>query len=101
MKLTVEVTQEDIKNGKVGDNMSCPVGLAVTRAAVDAGLDITYGIGLNDAEVAKKCDTFAKKFDAGEAVEPFSFEFDAVKQTELSDIFNKLAGTKPAMRGDG
>jgi hypothetical protein len=82
--VTIEVTQRDISRGVPADCSKCPVALAVRRAtkirkiaADTSGLfriaPYTEFARFTAKHPARK---FIKDFDAGEPVEPFSFEVE-------------------------
>jgi hypothetical protein len=82
MKKTINVTQDDIDNGNVGDACACPVALALRRAFKTGGYDfyvedkcmfVNNYAYFNPPEVKN----FIVNFDHGIKVEPFSFELES------------------------
>jgi hypothetical protein len=79
--LKIQVTGEDIANGKPDDCESCPIALAMKRAIPDLDWievdgDAQWGttdggFGTRFPEVAKN---FIRAFDSGDPVKPFEFE---------------------------
>ena len=83
--LTIEITAEDIKNGKPGSCASCPIALAVKRLITNS-----YKVRVNTyfIEILKKHGTVIKKYllpiktrnfimdfdKGGYDLEPFTFE---------------------------
>lgn len=84
--ITVEVTAEDIAAGRPRRCYFCPIALAVRRALRrrDTGAvmvtpeQITYHTGLVEHvhELPIEAMGFVGRFDAGEDVEPFTFELE-------------------------
>lgn len=81
MKITVNVTQEDIDKGKRGSCADCPIALAAIRALgtdeVRVTSDAIYWMGLSvlrHAPIPEAGWMFIGGFDGGEKVHPFSFE---------------------------
>lgn len=74
---TFRVTQEDIENGKAGDECRCPVALCLRRhfESVEVCDDTLSIDGQKYLSPDKVC-SFVGKFDAQKAVEPFEFELD-------------------------
>lgn len=86
-KLKVRVTKADIQNGKKCDHRECPIGQAMARRldlittrgwqhsiwknAVTMYSSYEYGF---DSWLPMAAMLFIKAFDAGQEVEPFSFE---------------------------
>jgi hypothetical protein len=97
MRLTINVTQEDIDHGKRGDCTRCPIALAVTR---ELDLSPRDYLRVNGCEVILQLEgeidstlspvqcfslgvegqKFVKDFDSplNLSVEPFSFELEEV-----------------------
>ncbi len=76
MKVTINVTQEDIDKGKQGDSCKCPVALALRRIHPGARVgSLTLFIAddwvESTPEVARK---FISEFDNGRPVGPISFD---------------------------
>lgn len=83
MKLRVEVTAEDIANGKREDSESCPIALALLRCdgvfGAEVNEDITTVTPDDDrlsGSPPKEASDFIDNFDAGNDVEPFAFEIE-------------------------
>jgi hypothetical protein len=84
MKLKIDVTEEDIKNGAAGSPGSCPIALACKKAgkplmigereayASMSDLD-QEGAG---AVLPLEARQFVFRFDSGAFVSPFSFELE-------------------------
>lgn len=81
MKVKIEVTKEDIKNGTPQDAGKCPIALAAKRKVKNMGwviADRLYIDGYPEGEekfidMPKKCEAFIDKFDMVKPVKPFSF----------------------------
>jgi len=87
----VEVTAEDIANGRRGSACDCPVARACQRAGLESasfwpdqerngrvfwGKHVP-GVSRDNVVVPRVCDTFAERFDEGDtSVQPFSFELE-------------------------
>lgn len=79
--LKIDVTAEDIAKGIQNDCEACPIALALSRAVPGADFievdgdanyeldDVTYY-----ARFPESAKNFVTRFDAGETVEPFTFE---------------------------
>jgi hypothetical protein len=96
MRLTINVTDEDIKNGRVMQCGDCPVALAADRAARAAGLGlhprcpvavtrstITFWSPKSDeflAVLPENASAFVRNFDSPphsrETPQPFTFKID-------------------------
>jgi hypothetical protein len=79
--VTVEVTQADIDHGEPGEPCVCPVARAIARvvAAEDWAPLVTATSVQFDADCAdlpREARDFIGRFDSGQSVEPFSFQFD-------------------------
>ena len=83
---TINVTQQDIDKGAPCDSESCPIALAVLRATESDGgafgpevavgpLRVEIG-ALGEFRLPPVATKFRRRFDAGERVEPFSFEIE-------------------------
>jgi hypothetical protein len=78
--MTIEVTQEDIDNGKRRRCRHCPVALALRRFTRSVWVaDQSY---LHNLDLQKEIGTpnrvsfFIEEFDAGKPVKPFTFKID-------------------------
>lgn len=77
--MKINVTQEDIDNGKVRNSCYCPVALAMRRVTKETwsvtgiGLFCDSKIGLNKS-TPKSVLQFIRAFDIGMPVSPFEFE---------------------------
>ena len=78
MKVKVEVTAKDIKNGRRCDPNACPIALAAKRATkgrIIRALDNFFR--LNDESTLphslKRVAKFIQNFDSSKPVKPFSF----------------------------
>lgn len=84
MKISVNVTQEDIDNGVRGDACNCPVALAIGRATehkyvVMAWREILLTIKCNIVyriDTPRYVSNFIESFDAKRNVCPFSFNLE-------------------------
>jgi hypothetical protein len=93
MKITVNVTQEDINRGVRQNGERCPVALALIRAlalasgeliirptiALSSGFVCANVLGFDrhhDYPIPGAARDFIQKFDRGLHVEPFTFEFE-------------------------
>lgn len=76
--ITITVTEEDIKNGKRHNSHKCPIALACLRTINMTWFDLYDKLQTKSFEVADvfpgKTGIFMTLFDAGEPVEPFTFE---------------------------
>ena len=84
MDLKINVTRRDITRGKRRRGNSCPVALAVKRAAREAGFGKKVKTAVSDyvslyvggdsyfTRGYKKLGKFTSAFDKGKAVQPFS-----------------------------
>lgn len=82
MKLTVEVTQEDIRTGIRCKIEECPIALAVRRLGYNAQVGRTHCFLVEngrDKYVARLPDeafSFRSEFDRGVLVDPLIFELE-------------------------
>jgi hypothetical protein len=79
MRITIDVTADDIANGVRGRCSTCPVALAVRRVPglekwEVGGMSAFYGASSFPLPCAAS--RFIMDFDGGRPVEPFSFEVD-------------------------
>ncbi len=82
--MKIEVTQEDIDRGVIESCISCPIALAVARAAkastyVDGKLvSFLKGEVVSTSALPVEARIFVHEFDAGHAdiLSPFSFEIN-------------------------
>lgn len=78
--MVVNVTQEDIDNGKPRHICGCPVALAVKRMALDPGSVYVSGrytnIDGHQHVNSRKTSKFVNDFDSGNPVKPFEFEIE-------------------------
>lgn len=77
---TINVTQEDIERGKRNSCFQCPLVYAISRA-LDCGVHVHRNCffvrdELDDYSLPQSAIDFIAAFDAGEKVEPFSFEVE-------------------------
>lgn len=81
-KHTIEITQEDIKNGKKQNCWRCPIALALKRKFPAKNLWVQEvfiedkGSNNEEYDLPKDAICFISKFDNEETVLPFSFEID-------------------------
>jgi hypothetical protein len=82
MKTLIEVTHQDIVEGRTCIPDKCPVALAVKRCAkIEDELGVSVGVttirvGLQKFHNSNEVENFVVRFDRGQAVEPFTFELD-------------------------
>ena len=79
--MKIEVTAEDIKNGKKLNCFWCPIALAVSRSAntPDCWVDNTrVEIRGMIYQLPREAGQFIVDFDKGARVEPFSFELEVL-----------------------
>lgn len=80
MKVKVRVTAEDIASGVRGLACLCPVALAVKRATGTEYVSVgVLSIQIGELEILRgigRALKFARSFDLGEAVGPFTFTLD-------------------------
>ena len=85
--MKIEVTAEDIANGRRAHDNSCPVALAIGRtlhrenavSVVSTDVQIFNAAPFAEVEQAtfpKEVTKFIKRFDGGKKVEPFTFEIE-------------------------
>ena len=84
--MRIEVTQDDIDAGRPNNNLSCPLALAISRAAdkpasVGQCSGRTFQAGNVHATdrrfwLPAMATLFVREFDAGKQVSPFDFELD-------------------------
>ena len=81
MKRTINVTYQDIRCGAIGESDKCPIALAIGRHLqgskpwVFYGL-CTFGTDCNPVKLPYPCEEFARNYDNGGDVEPFSFDIE-------------------------
>ena len=80
MKIRIDVTEDDIKNGRRGHGEKCPVALACQRVNVKNFSSVEFGaVSFNDGKmISHSCEVqeFVQRFDSGKEVQPFSFELE-------------------------
>jgi hypothetical protein len=94
VKVTIEVTAEDISRGKPRSTCGCPVALAINRQLKLSETEhlITASVGRKFTQVLTlrrvlvfwfpdNVQIFIDRFDSDQPVKPFSFEFEL----ELTD----------------
>jgi len=89
-RVRVDVTAEDIAQGRPTSSESCAIALA-TRRAINTDRAAYFGVGSSAVVVVAKvgghseryvillpdkATRFVLRFDAGERIEPFSFEIE-------------------------
>src|SRR5256885_4584440 len=112
MAMIIEVTAEDIANGKKSSITDCPVALALHRAgfptATVGAWSMMNGEGFD--ALPEGVSQFIARFDGGEPVEPFSFEVPwevaapkkiAKKKTAKKKTAKKKAAKKTAPKKRG
>jgi hypothetical protein len=72
----IEVTQDDIDRGVIGDGDCCPIALAMRRRwpNVSVGTRAVYLSGMRMTELPREARHFIVDYDLGEPVYPFSFD---------------------------
>jgi hypothetical protein len=78
--MTIHVTEQDIAAGTPGHPSRCPIGLALTRYTgrtwiVEPTCVHEDGL-LFEVALPQSAERFQSRFDFGDPVEPFSFEFN-------------------------
>ena len=74
--ISVEVTQEDITEGKPERNEECPTALAIKRATAGAHVYVQTYVAFVDGVIynlPEEATLFIADFDSQRTVEPFSF----------------------------
>lgn len=93
----VDVTADDIKNGRRSSAPGCPVALALRRLGYNtphvSGRDVCINHGLDGnnflapdhlyVTLPQEVAVFTRAYDDGHAVEPFSFEADLPELTKV------------------
>jgi hypothetical protein len=76
--VAVNVTAEDIAEGRESDCWECPVARALSRAVGDDVHvyfgSISDGGGMWERHLPRTASDFQRRFDKGQPVEPFGFE---------------------------
>lgn len=75
--MIIEVTEEDIRKGKRGDNLSCPIALASKRCLpvnYVGPLMIRFGFPHKWVNLPPQARNFIHTFDEGCPVKSFSFD---------------------------
>lgn len=75
--VTIEVTEEDIKNGKPMSSCLCPLALAISRCAQVPRVFVfcrQFEINWHKSDLPSSAWHFYYDFDAGRKVKPFKFE---------------------------
>ena len=86
MKIEVDVTQEDINNGRKFNCIMCPVALAIKRAIRNPKVSVFSILARIDTEdyfFPKKVQNFIQNFDGSILVEPIKFELDISESSIL------------------
>lgn len=79
--MRIEVTQEDIENGKPYSAWSCAIAVAIRRATrreivwVKLG-ENTIALYRREIPLPHSVKEWAERFDEGRSVEPFTFDLD-------------------------
>lgn len=81
--LTVEVTEQDIKQGNPGKEKSCAIALAMRRAVGSKRITVDMSARVRDDAdhtvatygLTDRAFRFMKRFDKGEPVSPTRFRF--------------------------
>jgi hypothetical protein len=83
--MKIAVNRNDIAQGMPGNGWRCPVALAIARDlgchtmvgegwAVTVAPDFTVASDFRSLDLPPEVQTWIRKFDRGETVEPFEFE---------------------------
>lgn len=85
MKLHVEVTAQDIANGKRCNLRECPIAYALERAGLKTARVYNFRVVPNPTGVVGiplpfKATAFIADFDRGLPTKPFSFELDVPEE---------------------
>ena len=72
MPITIEVTEEDIKNGEPYNSHKCPLALACKRAVGKDWMEV-YLQYYRPSGIPENIKVFIRYFDFGKEVKPFSF----------------------------
>lgn len=81
-RITIKVTQKDIKKGTPNSSMFCPIARAYRRQTKRKGICVGYNSIEDDfgcVDLPKRAQAFVVKFDHDEKVKPFSFNIFPVK----------------------
>lgn len=81
MARIIEVTKEDIAQGKPLEPCSCPIALAVSRHFPGQHIEIIFhfiNVGRYYYSMNDKLSEFVMKFDSRLRVYPFSFDLDSL-----------------------
>lgn len=101
MKVTINVTEDDILTGIRGICVLCPIARAINRVLSDNEYFAVVGNYLHISDykeshfrkvvvLPKVARAFINSFDEGEGVMPFSFELDIEdKYLKQSELLNK------------
>ena len=78
MKHKIEVTQQDIFDGRPNNGFACPIAFAVRRAVGGRALvnDKEVTAAGEYAKMPQAASNFVIEFDCGLMVSPFSFELE-------------------------
>lgn len=79
--MKIEVTQDDILEGKIGKSCYCPIALAMKRAYGHDKIVVSRSVcEIDYVEFAtpKEAGRFIVRFDNGFHVSPFSFDFNSI-----------------------
>lgn len=82
--MRIAVTEQDIKEGRQGSYLSCPIALAIQRTTEARSVLVGRRTANVDGTVfvlPASAEFFVGDFDAGESVEPF--EFDLIHISKL------------------
>jgi hypothetical protein len=77
--MTIQVTQEDISNGRRASCTDCPIALGLDRSLgfrCDGVGSLFAQISGEDIALPPNALNFLNRFDAGLPVQPFEFELD-------------------------
>jgi hypothetical protein len=88
MRITVQVTQRDIRLGKHGDPWNCPIARAikrvVRRGAMEGVIGSYFYLGTETRKLPAKAERFVSDFESKAEVYPFSFVLNVPAKYLLS-----------------
>lgn len=91
--MIINVTQEDIEKGSIGNPFECPVAFALKKTfphwyLIRVGLNVIEFVLFDDVDVQvetpEKVKEFILQYDYGEIVSPFEFEISDDYEARLS-----------------
>lgn len=79
MKVTIEVTPEDIVDGERFNSCRCPIALATKRVLPDRPVDVHRAgmiVGGDEIKLPWRAQDFIARFDDEKPVDPITFEIE-------------------------